>query len=64
MSADSFDEPLAEAAADSLRRAAKAARERARQTKVPLVFWKDGRVVYVRVTGSSPKKSCRRKPPM
>lgn len=60
MKTKSFDEPLSEAAADSLKHAAKAAKERARQTKVPMVFWKDGRVVHVPV-GRSPNQASRRR---
>ena len=59
MKTKSFDEPLTKAAADSLKHAAKAAKERARQTKVPLVFWKDGRVVHVpvgRVLNGKPRR--------
>ena len=49
-----FDEPLAKAAAESLRHAAKAARERAAQTTGFLVVWKNGRVARIPVT--QPKK--------
>lgn len=45
-----FDEPLAKAAAESLRRAAQAARERAAQTTGFLVVWKNGRVARIPVT--------------
>lgn len=59
MSKSRFSQPLATAAADSLRRAGKIARERARETGVPLVIWRDGRVVYVPV-GKVAAKSRRR----
>jgi len=51
-----FDAPLHVAAARSLRRAAKAARERAAQTGVPLVLWKNGRVSYVPVSAPRSRK--------
>ncbi len=44
-----FDEPLAKAAAESLRRAAKTARDRAAQTTGFLVVWKNGRVARIPV---------------
>lgn len=43
-----LDAPLPVAAARSLRRAAKAAQLRAKETNVPLAMWKNGKVVYVR----------------
>lgn len=54
MKKSSFDEPLTKAAADSLRRAAKVARERAAQTTGFLVMWKNGRVARIPV--GKPKK--------
>ncbi len=51
-----YDEPLSKAAADSLRQAAKLARKRAQETKVPLVIWKDGKVTQVRVSSASKKR--------
>jgi hypothetical protein len=51
-----FNTPLHVAAARSLRRAAKAARERAAQTGVPLVLWKNGRVTHVPVSPMKPRK--------
>lgn len=59
MSKPDFNQPLAQAALDSLRRAAKIALERTRETGVPLVMWKDGRVVHVPV-GKVATKSRRR----
>ena len=56
MKRPSFDEPLSVAAARSLRRAAKAARELAAKTGVPLVLWKNGRVIYVPVSPTKPGK--------
>jgi hypothetical protein len=56
MKPTSFDEPLTLAAADSLRRAAKMARERAAETNVPLVLWKNGRVTHVKVSASKLRK--------
>jgi hypothetical protein len=48
MKRGNLDAPLPVAAARSLRRAAKAAQQRATETNVPLAMWKNGRVVYVR----------------
>ncbi len=54
MKRSNFDEPLTKAAADSLRRAAIVARERAAQTTGFVVMWKNGRVAKIPVT--KPKK--------
>ena len=43
-----FDAPLSIAAARSLRRAAQVARDRALQGGVPLVVWRNGRVVHLK----------------
>jgi hypothetical protein len=59
MSKPDFNQPLTQAALDSLRRAGKIARKGARATGVPLVVWKDGRVVHVPV-GKAATKSRRR----
>lgn len=54
-----YNEPLAKAAADSLRRAVKVACEKARATGTPLAVWKSGRVVQVPVE-RNPRKARRR----
>jgi len=51
----SFAEPLAVAAADSLRHAAVSARIRAQQTGVPLVVWKNGKVTQLALDSNRPK---------
>jgi hypothetical protein len=57
MKRPNFDEPLPKAAAKSLRRAAKIARERSAQTGVPLVVWKNGRIAYLSPARSEARKS-------
>jgi hypothetical protein len=51
--------PLHLAAARALRRAGKVARKRAQETQVPLVIWKDGKVVHVRIARSGSTKASR-----
>ncbi|MDP3073069.1 MAG: hypothetical protein Q8N18_22440 [Opitutaceae bacterium] len=52
MKKSNFDEPLTKAAADSLRRAANVARERAARTTGFVVMWKNGRVARIPVMKS------------
>lgn len=49
MKKEKFDEPLPTAAAKGLQAAARIARKRAKETNTPLILWKDGKVVRVRV---------------
>lgn len=51
----SFAEPLAVAAADSLRYASASALILAQQTGVPLVVWKNGKVTQLALDSSRPK---------
>jgi len=51
----SFAEPLAVAAADSLRHASASALILAQQTGVPLVVWKNGKVTQLALDSSRPK---------
>ena len=47
MKRKSSELPLHIAAANSLRRAGKIAMKRAKETKVPVAIWKDGKVAYM-----------------
>ena len=48
-------EPLSVSVAKGLQAAARIARKRAKETKTPLILWKDGKVVRVRVNGLKSK---------
>jgi len=57
MSKTNFNEPLHVAAAKSLRVAEKTARAKAVEAKLPLIFWKDGKIIRLQV--SLPKRGKR-----